>query len=107
MEPEQGGESRAAEALWTVSCAGCHGRDGKGQGPQRPPGAQPPDFTSAEFQQQRSDAQLVQVITAGKGMMPPFGKQVNPQGIAALIGHIRAFAPAQAGAAQPQAPTAP
>ncbi len=95
MEPEQGGVDRAAQALWTVSCASCHGRDGRGKGPGRPPGAQLPDFTSAEFQQQRSDQQLVDVIRAGKGMMPPFGKQVNAEGIAALIAHIRAFAPAQ------------
>jgi mono/diheme cytochrome c family protein len=92
VEAEQGGVDRAADALYTVSCAGCHGRDGRGQGASRPPGAQPPDFSSPEFQAQRSDAQLLQVIREGRGLMPPFGKQVNEQGQAALIARVRRFA---------------
>ncbi|HEX4352255.1 MAG TPA: cytochrome c [Polyangiales bacterium] len=91
-EPEQGGVDRAADALFNVSCAGCHGRDGRGQGPGRPPGAQLPDFTSPQFQAQRSDAQLSQVIREGRGLMPPFAKQVNEQGQAALVARIRRFA---------------
>ena len=94
-EAEQGGITRAAAALWNVSCAGCHGRDGKGQGQARPPGAQLPDFTSAEFQKQRSDEQLLQVIRDGRGMMPGFGKQLNAQGLAALVAHIRAYGAAK------------
>ncbi|HEY2732427.1 MAG TPA: cytochrome c, partial [Polyangiales bacterium] len=92
--PEQGGEDRAADALYNVSCASCHGRDGHGQGPGRPPGAQLPDFTSPQFQAQRSDAQLSQVIREGRGLMPPFAKQVNEQGQAALVARIRRFAAA-------------
>jgi mono/diheme cytochrome c family protein len=95
--------ARAAAALWNASCAGCHGRDGRGQGSARPPAAQMPDFTTAEWQTARSDAQLEQVIRDGRGMMPPFGKQVNDNGISALIAHIRRFAPA-AGSAPPSEP---
>jgi hypothetical protein len=29
-------------------------------------------------------------------MMPPFGKQVNPQGITALVAHIRKLGDSQA-----------
>lgn len=90
-EAEQGGVGRAAAALWNVSCAGCHGRDGKGLGSGRPPGAQLPDFTSAEFQKQRSDEQLLQAIREGRGMMPGFGKQLNEQGLSALVAHVRAY----------------
>jgi mono/diheme cytochrome c family protein len=88
---EEGGVDRAVAALWNVSCASCHGRDGRGQGPSRPPGAQMPDFTSADFQKQRADAQLLAVIREGRGMMPPFGKQVNDQGLSALVQHVRKF----------------
>ena len=88
---EEGGVERAATALWNVSCASCHGRDGRGQGPGRPPGAQIPDFTSADLQKQRTDDQLLQVIRDGRGMMPGFGKQVNEQGMAALVSLIRTF----------------
>ena len=93
-EPEEGGSERAADALYNVSCAGCHGRDGKGQGAQRPPGAQLPDFSDPQFQAQRTDAQLTQVLREGRGMMPPFGKQLNDQGLEALVGKVRRFGPA-------------
>jgi mono/diheme cytochrome c family protein len=89
---EQGGVSRAAEALFNVSCGGCHGRDGRGGGVGLPPGVQLPDFSSAEFQKSRTDAAIAQVITEGRGMMPPFAKQVNPQGIVALVAHVRRLA---------------
>lgn len=88
---EEGGTERAAAALWNVSCASCHGRDGRGQGPSKPPGAQVPDFTSPDFQKQRSDAQVLSVIREGRGMMPPFGKQLNEQGLGALVQHVRKF----------------
>jgi mono/diheme cytochrome c family protein len=91
-----GGLERAAEALFNVSCASCHGRDGKGQGAGRPPGAQLPDFTSATFQKSQTDEQLAAVIRDGRNMMPPFGKQVNPQGITALVAHIRKLGDSQA-----------
>jgi mono/diheme cytochrome c family protein len=88
---EEGGVDRAAAALWNVSCASCHGRDGRGQGPSKPPVAQIPDFTLADFQKQRTDAQLLAVIREGRGMMPPFGKQLNDQGLTALVQHVRKF----------------
>jgi mono/diheme cytochrome c family protein len=91
--PEEGGPERAADALYGVSCAGCHGRDGRGQGPERPPGAQPQDFTSAEFQASRTDAQLRAVIQNGKGLMPAFGKKLNEQALDALVGRVRRFKP--------------
>src|SRR5262245_49211774 len=49
---------RAARALFIAACSGCHGRDGRGQGESRPPGAKVPDFTDASFQNSRTDAQL-------------------------------------------------
>jgi mono/diheme cytochrome c family protein len=90
--PEEGGSERAADALYNVSCAGCHGRDGRGQGPQRPAGAPMPNFSDPQFQAQRTDAQLAEVVRQGRGLMPPFGKQVNDQGIEALIAKVRRFA---------------
>jgi mono/diheme cytochrome c family protein len=88
--------ARAARALFIASCAGCHGRDGRGQGDARPPGARIPDFTSESFQNQRSDRQLALAIRDGRPMMPPFGKQVTEQGIAALVQHVRTYAATQA-----------
>lgn len=91
---------RAAHALFDASCAGCHGRDGRGQGEARPPGAQIPDMTSAAFQSARSDAQLQTSIRDGRGMMPGFSKQLTEQGITALVQYVRTLGPsADAGVA--------
>jgi cytochrome c oxidase cbb3-type subunit 3 len=85
-------EARAAQALWNVSCASCHGRSGRGDGPNPPPGATLPDLTTASFQASRDDAQLAEVIRAGRALMPAFGEQINPQGISALVRHVRSLA---------------
>jgi mono/diheme cytochrome c family protein len=81
--------ANAARALWNVSCASCHGRDGGGRGPAAPPGAAIPDMRTATFQSARTDAQIADVIRQGRGLMPPFGKQINEDGIAALIRYVR------------------
>jgi cytochrome c553 len=94
-EPEEGGTDRAADALFSVSCASCHGRDGRGLGDGRPPGATMPDFTAKEFQAQRSDAQLRELIRNGRGLMPGFGKQLNDSGLDALVARVRRFAPSK------------
>jgi mono/diheme cytochrome c family protein len=88
---EAGGSERAALALYRVTCASCHGIDGRGQGEGRPPGAQLPDFTARTFQSKRSDAELVQIVREGRGLMPAFGKQINDQGLAALVALVRRF----------------
>ena len=101
--PQQGAEQegsgtpqeqiqRAARALFSASCASCHGRDGRGQGEARPPGAQLPDMTTAAFQSSRTDRQLALVIREGRGMMPGFGKQLTEPGIDALVQHVRSLA---------------
>ncbi|MGD8861282.1 MAG: cytochrome c [Myxococcales bacterium] len=91
-EPSDTGEApelRAARALFNVSCAGCHGRDGRGEGPKRPPGAQVPDMTVASFQSARTDAQLAQVIAKGRDLMPAFEEKINADGIRALVAYLR------------------
>jgi mono/diheme cytochrome c family protein len=97
--------ARAAAALWNASCASCHGRDGRGQGAGRPPGAQIVDFTQPDFQSGRSDSQLAQVIRDGRGLMPEFKKQINEQGVGALIAHIRALGEAGSGEPPQQDPS--
>jgi mono/diheme cytochrome c family protein len=93
---------RAARALWNTSCAGCHARDGRGGGPGLPPGAKTPDLTAQELQSNRTDEQLAAVIRDGRNMMPAFGTQLNPEGVRALVAHVRTLA----APAQPAAPEA-
>jgi mono/diheme cytochrome c family protein len=83
--------TRAAQALWKVACAGCHGLDGRGAGPSLPPGANVPVMTDASWQSERSDEQIAEVIRHGRNLMPPFGKQITDDGIKALVAHIRSL----------------
>lgn len=100
-------EIRAAAALYSALCSECHGSTGAGDGAGRPPMAQMPDFTSAELQTSRTDAELAQVIVAGRGgFMPGFGERLRDEGVAALVRHIRRLGGATdaATATEPQAP---
>lgn len=81
--------ARAAAALWSMRCARCHGEQGRGDGNERPPGAQLPDFSAAAFHGNRSDAQLFETISTGRNLMPGFGKELTKEGIEALVGHVR------------------
>jgi len=104
-------EARAARALWLAACASCHGREGRGDGPQPPPGARLPDLTLAATLAGQSDEQLAAVIQDGRGMMPAFGKQIVPAGISALVRHVRTLsaeaAPVGEAPSDPEAPSAP
>lgn len=83
--------ARAAQALWKVACAGCHGADGRGAGPSLPPGASVPNFANAAWQAERSDTAIADVIRGGRNLMPAFGAQITDDGIAALVTHIRSL----------------
>ena len=93
--------ARAARTLWSAVCGKCHGVGGKGDGTARPPGATLADLSDPAWHAQRTDAQITQAIREGRGMMPAFGKQLRPDGIDALVKHIRTLAPS----AEPSTPT--
>jgi len=96
VSPEEA-EARVTLALWNVTCASCHARDGRGGGPGLPPGAKVPDLTDAAFASTRSDEQLMTSIREGRNMMPAFGAQLGPAGVSAMLKHVRALsAPAPA-----------
>ena len=94
IQDEEGGEARAARALWGVSCASCHGASGRGDGPSPPPGANMPDLASPDFQRAHTDERLLEVISKGNGLMPAFGSKLSPKAIHALVAHVRTFAAA-------------
>ncbi|MEM9191322.1 MAG: cytochrome c [Myxococcota bacterium] len=82
-------EERAAAALWTVSCASCHGRAGAGDGPARTVEMPVRNLTDPEWQASVEDEEIAQVIAQGRNMMPRFDNQINERGITALVRHIR------------------
>jgi mono/diheme cytochrome c family protein len=79
-----------ARALWSSQCAACHGREGRGDGPQS--AIRPPDMSTAEFQSSGSDAQFAASITNGKnGRMPAFAS-LRPEAVQLLVRLVRGFA---------------
>jgi len=75
------------ETTWRTQCASCHGFAGHGDGPSGP-AVKATDLTKAEFQANRTDAELAASITAGKGRMPRF--DLPPATVAGLVARIRA-----------------
>lgn len=83
-----------AEALWRQDCAGCHGRDGKGQTRAgRRAGA--PDMTDAAFHESVPDEQAFKSLKEGKlneqgaELKKPFGDDLTDEEIKALIEYLR------------------
>lgn len=71
-------------ALFVQYCAKCHGEDGTGNTPK---GKQlmARDFTDAEWQSAKSDAELIKTVTKGGDEMPTFGKKLSKEQIEALV----------------------
>ena len=77
-------------ALYTAKCATCHGKDGRGIPNWRSKGQ--PDFTDAQWQKSRTDAQITDATKNGKGKyMPAFKTKMSDQEIAAVVARVRAF----------------
>jgi cytochrome c oxidase cbb3-type subunit 3 len=90
--PQRGGQTKGSEpdlveVAWQRSCASCHGRAGRGDGPQGPMN-KAPDLTRADWQAQVSDAQIAETIRTGKNKMPAFDKLPAPI-VEGLVKRIR------------------
>src|SRR5215469_12120038 len=74
-----------AAATYKAKCAMCHGSEGKGgkMGTR--------DFASPEVKAE-TDAQLAEIITAGKGKMPSYSGKLKDTEIKDLVTYIRSLA---------------
>jgi mono/diheme cytochrome c family protein/uncharacterized membrane protein len=85
--------AQAAQGLFQKHCVKCHGKDGTGK-PARGLMPEIPDFTSARWQGQRSDAQLLDGIREGKGSdMPNWKGKLTTAESRSLVAYVRTFAP--------------
>ena len=84
------GKAVDAAAIYKQQCKKCHAEDGKGI-----PSLEPPDMTSAKWQSETSDKQIIEVINEGKGIMPGFKDTLKPAEIEALVKHVRSFGAAK------------
>ena len=76
-----------AASLFKSKCAACHGADGSGNTPVGK-SMKIRDFHSADVQKE-TDAQLTEMITAGKGAMPAYKGKLTDAQIKSLVGYIR------------------
>lgn len=75
-----------AAGTYKSKCAMCHGADGKGSAMGQKMGVH--DFSSADVQKE-SDAQLMEIISGGKGKMPAYKDKLKDSEIKDLVAYIR------------------
>jgi mono/diheme cytochrome c family protein len=83
-------DSAASGATFRTKCAMCHGQDGGGSDVGKSMNI--PDLRSAAVQK-LPDSELTQVISNGKGGMPPFKDSLNEDQIRGLVAHVRSLRP--------------
>ena len=77
------------EKIYKTNCLLCHAADGSGNSSSgKALGAK--DLRT-DVVQKKTDAELAEVITQGKGKMPAFGKKLKPEDISKLVAYIRAL----------------
>jgi mono/diheme cytochrome c family protein len=83
---DKGSANQTGQAAFKGNCVACHAADGAGT----PLGKsmQAPDLRSEEVQK-KSDAELAQTITDGKGNMPSFKRVLDAEQIQAVVQHVR------------------
>jgi cytochrome c6 len=81
-------DAAASAATFRTKCAMCHGPDGGGSEVGKSMNV--PDLRSQTVQK-LPDAELAQIISDGKGGMPPFKSSLSEAQIHALVSHIRSL----------------
>ncbi len=83
-----GPDSAAGSATFRTKCAMCHGQDGGGSEVGKSMNV--PDLRSPAVQK-LPDSQLAQIISDGKGGMPPFKNSLSEDQVHSLVAHIRSL----------------
>jgi cytochrome c6 len=79
-------DSADARATFSTKCGMCHGPGGAGS--QVGKSLNVPDLRSPAVQK-LPDARLTQIISDGKGGMPPFKSSLSEDQIHSLVAHVR------------------
>jgi mono/diheme cytochrome c family protein len=89
-------EKDAGARLYVERCSGCHGDDGKGDGPAAAALVpKPKNFREPVFWQDRTANDLKAVVRKGKvgTMMPPFAGVLTDDEIDAVVRYLERFDP--------------
>jgi mono/diheme cytochrome c family protein len=99
------------EAIYQLECAGCHGTQGLGDGPESTGlGIQPPSFQDKPRMAQQSATDLFQVISSGSGqVMPAFAERLSEDQRWSVAAYVQAYSirPGTTGGLQASAGTTP
>jgi mono/diheme cytochrome c family protein len=77
--------------LFNINCSRCHGEAGNGQGITTEYGMiNPPSYWIARLRSAK-DGYIYQVVTEGKGMMPPYAAHLRSADRWAVIAYVRAL----------------
>jgi mono/diheme cytochrome c family protein len=91
LVPSSGARAQSdAAKVYKTNCVLCHAADGSGSTASGK-AMNAKDLRSPEVQG-KSDAELAEFITQGKGKMPAFGKKLKPDNIKQLVAYIREMA---------------
>ena len=88
VRADPGPDSATSSATFRTKCAMCHGQDGAGSEVGKSMNV--PDLRSSVVQK-LPDAQLAQIISDGKGGMPPFKSSLSEAQIHELVSHVRSL----------------
>src|SRR5580692_8106648 len=88
VQAKPGPDSAATSATFRTKCAMCHGPDGSGSAVGK--SLNVPDLRSPEVQKV-PDAQLAQIISDGKGGMPPFKSSLSEDQIHSLVSYVHSL----------------
>jgi mono/diheme cytochrome c family protein len=103
VPPARAGQ-QAPKQIFQSVCSTCHGPQGKGDGPAGMAfNPRPANFTDPAFWKTHTDAQMIESITKGKGMMPPFGGTYDAATIKGLVKYLHVLSGLETGGAKPGA----
>lgn len=78
------------ETIYMNYCAGCHGKNGDGKGlTARIKRLKPANFTLPEFWLERSDEDILEIITNGKKEMPKYEKFIKESDRKEVIEYLK------------------
>jgi mono/diheme cytochrome c family protein len=84
-------EDSAGGNVYKAKCITCHAKDGSGNTPVGK-SLQSADLRSPEVQK-KSDADLTESVSEGKGNMPAFKTLLSEDEIRSVLGYVRTLAP--------------